>query len=88
MTSRQFAEWLAYSNVEPFGEQRADLRSAIIACVTANVWRGKGQKALKPEDFMPFRENPEKAEVQQTMQQQQNIFERINKAAQGRKGKL
>lgn len=28
MTGRQFLEWMAYSEIEPFGEERADLRLA------------------------------------------------------------
>lgn len=44
---------MAYSQVEPFGEERADLRSAIIACIIANVNRGKDQKPFEVSDFMP-----------------------------------
>lgn len=53
MTSVQFAEWMAYSKLEPWGEERDDLRMGIIASTIANVNRGKGQKAFKPDDFMP-----------------------------------
>ena len=42
---------MAYYSLEPFGEERADLRSGIVAAVTANVWRGKG-RAAQPKDFM------------------------------------
>ena len=52
VTSRQLSEWGEYSKLEPFGEERADLRSAIIAATMANLWRGKGKPA-KTEDFMP-----------------------------------
>lgn len=45
---------LAYGRVEPFGEQRADLRSGIIASTVANVNRGRRQKAFQPTDFMPY----------------------------------
>ena len=44
---------MAYDRIEPFGEERADLRSAQIACILANVNRGKGQKVFKIDDFMP-----------------------------------
>lgn len=53
MPSYLLSEWIAYYKMEPFGEQRADLRAAIIACTVANSNRGKDQKALKVEDFMP-----------------------------------
>ncbi len=53
MTSQQFAEWLAYSRLEPWGEERADLRMGIVAQTIANANRGKNQKPYKPQDFMP-----------------------------------
>jgi len=46
--------WLRYAKKEPFGEDRADLRSAIVASVVANAMgRKKGQRAFKPKEFMP-----------------------------------
>ena len=51
--SRELTEWMAYAQVEPFGEERADLRAGIVASTIANVWRSSGQKVLKPSDFMP-----------------------------------
>ena len=53
MTSAQFAEWLAYGRIEPFGEERADLRAGIVASTIANANRGKTQKSFTPEQFMP-----------------------------------
>jgi len=59
---------MAYAKIEPFGEKRADLRSAIIACTMANAWRGKNQKPLKPADFMPrFEPPPEQSAEQMKM---------------------
>lgn len=53
ISSAQFAEWLAYSRLEPWGEDRDDLRMGIMASVIANSNRGKGKKPYKPQDFMP-----------------------------------
>jgi len=53
ISSSEFSEWAAYSALEPFGEERADMRSAIIACVIANSNRGKNQPPFKVSDFMP-----------------------------------
>lgn len=53
LTIREFRRWQAFAAVEPFGEERADLRMAIGACVNANIHRAKNQKAFKPGDFMP-----------------------------------
>ncbi len=49
----EFQSWLAYYSLEPFGEERADYRSAIIACTFANVMRTKTSHSSKVEDFMP-----------------------------------
>ena len=53
ISSRQFAEWMAYAQLEPFGEERDDLRMGIVASTIANVNRGKDKKPYKPSDFMP-----------------------------------
>lgn len=45
--------WVEYSKLEPFGEERADLRMAQLATLMANAWmRKKGQKPYKIQDFM------------------------------------
>lgn len=53
ITGNEFSEWIAYMELEPFGEERGDLRSAIVAMTMANAWRKKGARLFKPEDFMP-----------------------------------
>lgn len=53
ISSNEFAEWMAYSKIDPFGEERADLRSAIIATVFANAHRAKGRRVFRVTDFMP-----------------------------------
>lgn len=59
MTARQFGEWMEYYGVDPFGEQRADLRSAIVAATMNNRWRNKNEEPLQPLDFMPFHRPPQ-----------------------------
>lgn len=61
MDSRELTEWMAYYSIEPWGEERGDLRAGIISATVANRGRGKGEKAHKPEDFMPFRDVTETA---------------------------
>lgn len=46
-------EWMAYYQIEPFGQERADLRMGILAAVMAGPHRRKGQRPPKPRDFMP-----------------------------------
>lgn len=53
LSSRQWAEWQAFYQMEPFGDVKADWRAGMLASVLANVNRGKGTKAFHPEDFMP-----------------------------------
>ena len=59
MSGREFVYWMAYYNLEPFDEVRADLRAGIIASTIANVNRGKGRAAFKPDQFMPEFSKPE-----------------------------
>lgn len=61
LTARQLAEWEAYQQMEPFGEDRADMRAGIIASTIANVYLKKGAKPLSALDFMPFVEKPKTA---------------------------
>jgi hypothetical protein len=70
LDSKQISEWMAFYQVEPFGEERADLRSAIIACVTANAWRGKNQKPFEVSDFLPKFDPPK----QQTLEEMKTIL--------------
>lgn len=55
----QLDEWLAYDSIEPFGEERADLRSALAASALCNTW---GAETM-PADFMPFAERTDEDEL-------------------------
>ena len=46
----EFAMWMAYDMLEPFGDWRADLRSAI--CTSGIVNAMVGAKT-RPKDYMP-----------------------------------
>lgn len=50
--SAEFSEWMAYSKIEPFYQNRLEQLLAIIASVMINVNRKKGSRAVKPEDFL------------------------------------
>ncbi len=60
MSSREFAEWMAYYSIEPFGEEPANLRHGILTSVLANAHRDakKQPQPFKPEDFMPKFDQP------------------------------
>ena len=55
MSSREFSEWIAFYSLEPFGEDREDLRSGIVASVVANTVRDPESQPepFQPADFMP-----------------------------------
>lgn len=53
ISSKELTEWMAFSQIEPFGADTSYLGHAITASTVANVNRQKGKKPHKPEDFMP-----------------------------------
>ncbi|MGH6867180.1 MAG: phage tail assembly protein T [Methyloceanibacter sp.] len=53
ISGNEFAEWIAFMELEPFGGERGDLRAAIVASTVANANRKKGARPFRPEDFMP-----------------------------------
>lgn len=61
LTPEQFREWQEYERLEPFGEERADLRNGLL--IQAIGWMlaplfGQHLADLKPHQFMPFSESP------------------------------
>jgi hypothetical protein len=52
MPYRTWRGWVEYNQIEPFGEERADLRVAQLAAIMANAWRKKGSRRYKIDDFM------------------------------------
>ena len=71
LSSPEVTELFAFHAMEPFGEERADLRAGIVASTVAN-FAGK-QLAdgvqRKPADYMPYVEQPapEPDDTQQTL---------------------
>ena len=66
MTSPQFAEWIAYSHLEPFGEERAEWGRAQICSTISNVFGGK-KATSKPADFIiDFLKDPEPKQMKQS----------------------
>lgn len=50
----QLTEWMAYYQLEPFGEERADFRMARLAATMVNMWRDQDKSnAVTEADFMP-----------------------------------
>lgn len=60
---RILQEWVVYYREEPWDEERADWRAAMIAWTMASIWHEKGPKP-RIENFMPkfgLRERPKTA---------------------------
>lgn len=88
-----FFEWMDYFEVEPFGEERGDLRTAIVAQVIAST-NAKPGKRFKVTEFMPQFEKHEGGARRppQTTEQMQATFmsfvEAQNKLMQGSKNNI
>lgn len=72
----EFAEWRAYYELEPWGQERADLRAGIVASVIANTAPGRHGKAFMPVDFMP-RYGERRRKIPMTQSQLHAVF-RLN----------
>jgi hypothetical protein len=82
--SREFAEWIAYDRMDPIGQDRADLRAAL---VSATVARSIGGGKAEINDFMlkfEPRENP-KPKDWRTLRA--NMLALVKNSGRKRKGK-
>lgn len=50
VNGKEFAEWIAYYSLEPFGQEAENWRTAQIL---AMLWNINSKKKKSPEDFMP-----------------------------------
>jgi len=64
MTSAEFTEWMAYYELEPFGELVADQRHGVATALQANLNRDPKThpNPYKPEDFIHWRDTGEAEE--------------------------
>lgn len=63
MDAQELNEWMAYEQIEPFGEERADLRSGISTAAIVNTLRQaffRDAPTQEVVDLMPFTERPER----------------------------
>ena len=68
ITSREITEWMAFSQLEPFGADAGFLGHGITSATVANANWAKGQKAYTAEDFMPAFEGKKKQTVEEMIQ--------------------
>lgn len=69
ISSREFIEYLAYFRLNPFGEERADLRMAISTATIANRLAGSKKDLIKPQDLMI-----DFSKTAQTEEEKKNVF--------------
>ncbi|MFQ5626658.1 MAG: hypothetical protein ACE5FM_08410 [Methyloligellaceae bacterium] len=75
MDAREFVEWVAYESLEgPVGRHRTNALLATLCLIAANMFRGKGRRAFKYEDFMPEHKPPKPSK--------EEIIARLNLFAQ------
>jgi hypothetical protein len=96
MSSREFAEWMAFARIEPFGEEARELRLARLLAFLANIVhaltrRRRGGKVFEPRDFLPnfwdaveIEPEPEAPPARQDWQQQLQYMELWNAAMGGK----
>ena len=60
MSSAELSEWMAYDLIDPFGEERADLRQALTTSAIHNSVQAQTKKPkwTHPRDFMLYSEKP------------------------------
>ncbi len=59
ISSREFAEWMAYDRIDPIGRDRDDWRAVFLATLLANIHRPKGKRPYRLKDFWPRWDNTE-----------------------------
>lgn len=74
ITAKQLRDWLHYDSLEPFGDIRADIRTASIVAMIANVNRGEKQPPYEIKDFLlRFDVEAKPPRPKQTWQEQKRI---------------
>lgn len=83
MPSALLFEWMGFSELEPFGPLRDDLRAGVIGSFIANCafGRAKGAKLVRPEDI--FKSLPHAPTKPQTGEQMATTARAFTKALGG-----
>lgn len=81
ISSREFAEWRAFYQIEPFGEKRSDMQAAHIASAIFDVMAPKKNGRWKWWEVMPIWEDP--TPRVQTMDEQLALVKELHAAFGG-----
>jgi hypothetical protein len=83
MTAREFAEWMAYDSLAPFGERRADQRHAVLAWILASA---NSSETIARDAFLPpeIESDDEPEDEEEPWQAQVRVAEMITAAYGGK----
>lgn len=86
ISSEELTEWMAFSDLEPFGDERADVRSGIVAATIANANRDPKRKRepFTPRDFMPRFGKGQSPKTEQRWQDQLKVVRQWHAALGGK----
>lgn len=76
MSSSELTEWIAFYQIEPFGVQVDDNRSAIVAATIANQHRGKNKRPIPADRFVP-KYGKRRRGKKQTVAQMRAVFQAL-----------
>lgn len=54
MDAEEFKYWMAYYAIDPWGEERSDIRSAIVAATVSNSNPYRRGRSARVDDFLPY----------------------------------
>ncbi len=67
MSAKELTDWMAFSTIEPFGDERSDLRAATIVHAVISPHLKKGKKLTLKDCTMNF--EPKKKQTESEIQQ-------------------
>jgi hypothetical protein len=85
LSSRELNDWTAYAAVEPFGEEQANRRAALIAHTIAAANTPKGKKPPSVEDFLGVLRPAEKR-VQTADELRSGLIAQANRTRRAHRG--
>lgn len=77
MSAKAYRRWIAFFSIYGFSDDRADLRSAIVACTVYNMNRGRRSSPKKPIDFMP-KFGPKRRQTPEEMNKKMKMFAKFH----------
>jgi len=73
ISNKELIEWMVFADLEPFDEERADVRAAAIRATLLNIHRRQGTPVVTPLECMTHFGDSEPPPHKQTWQEQKAI---------------